>query len=414
MALAQREKHAYPDSKLEISALRRTVAGLIAWVIVSHAGAVMAQGEPPSMPQPAPGETNFSQFPGFEDYLREHPPVDATPDRTDRALLQRYRPRLFLSFGQEPPLDFYADYIAQGRLTNEAGNLISDTVDRTLLNEVKLRPSVVFTYLPTGGSITPTIYGRIDRLNHPVPMTVLTYHAVFRQSGLPMGVPAWQAAMLSAVADLHDWHQLDHYTAASIVLDGAGRPFAVMLQQHNYLRTYLIGEMLNWPHDDRIAVDVAIRSNELYLHAPGRRNHSAVRFTTPDALEYMMGFGPAPFPSAEDVTEPSREIDPPLQFLPPSDAFYMFRGFLGERRQLPGRDGPPGAFYNTLPALKPLHRQLGIGYWRHGSDGDRARARLAQEQFGDAWQVNWAEQQFVLLLANRDCLRKRVAGCVIR
>ena len=60
------------------------------------------------------------------------------------------------------------------------------------------------------------------------------------------------------------------------------------------------------------------------------------------------------------VTEVAYE----LRFLPPSDAFYMFKGFLGEKRLLPGRSGPPGASYNTLPAFKPLHRQMIAFHWR--------------------------------------------------
>ena len=62
-----------------------------------------------------------------------------------------------------------------------------------------------------------------------------------------------------------------------------------------------------------------------------------------------------------------------LGFLPPDDAFYAFAGYLGERRLLPGRDGPPGADYNTLTALKPLYRQWVAGYWREGNSGDLNR-----------------------------------------
>jgi hypothetical protein len=63
------------------------------------------------------------------------------------------------------------------------------------------------------------------------------------------------------------------------------------------------------------------------------------------------------------ITAPAQEVEPKLAFLPPSDAFYVFQGWLGERRALPGRDGPPGADYNTLPALKPKALQLAAFYW---------------------------------------------------
>src|SRR5690606_23178352 len=102
------------------------------------------------------------------------------------------------------------------------------------------------------GPTHPTVYGRIDRGSleseaGPVPLVFLTYHAVFRVSGLPAGLPAWQEGPLSLVLDLDDWHQLDHYTAATVVLDGAERPVALLLQQHNDQRSYLFGADLARP-----------------------------------------------------------------------------------------------------------------------------------------------------------------------
>jgi hypothetical protein len=41
----------------------------------------------------------------------------------------------------------------------------------------------------------------------------------------------------------------------------------------------------------------------------------------------------------------------------------VFQGWLGERRALPGRDGPPGADYNTLPPFKSKALQLALFYW---------------------------------------------------
>ena len=59
--------------------------------------------------------------------------------------------------------------------------------------------------------------------------------------------------------------------------------------------------------------------------------------------------------------------------LPKDDAFYTFQGYLGERRRLRGREGPPGADYNTLPSLKPRGVQLLAFYWRDGDPDDLAR-----------------------------------------
>ena len=177
-------------------------------------------------------------------------------------------------------------------------------------------------------------------------------------SGLPAGLPAAAKASLGLLANLDDWHQLDHYTAAFVVLDAGERPVALTLQQHNYLRTYLVGEAAEPGRDGRFDIDVAIRSNELYPHLPARRSRRAVRFLGPDEAAFMMGYGARPMMSADDITDPARTVDYELAFLPGSDAFYTFQGYLGERRLLPGRDGPPGARYNTLPRLKPLPAQI--------------------------------------------------------
>ena len=236
-----------------------------------------------------PDRGNFSQHPGFADWYAAYPPQHALPNATERALLERYRPRVFLPQRHEGPIEFYRDYVAKGRLYDARGELISAQVTPELLNAHKADPRVVFAHEPSAAPPQPVMYGRIDRSElalpgcaAPLPVTFLTYHLVFRHSGLPAGLPRWQEVALGAAADLADWHQLDHYTALSLALapveDGALAPFAATFQQHNYLRTYLLGERegagrLALPADGRVAVDVAIRSNELYPHrahpAPG-------------------------------------------------------------------------------------------------------------------------------------------------
>ena len=260
---------------------------------------------------------------------------------------------------------------------------------------------MVFTHRPSGDAPAPKLYGRIAEeavvwpdCSESLALTFLTYHLVFRSSGLPAGVPSWQAAPLGLIADLDDWHQLDHYTALIITLastePGPPRPIAATFQQHNYQRTYLLGATagkgrLVLPADDRLALDVAIRSNELYPHQPGRTPRRAVSFLDQESAAYMVTDGPAPWLAADDITDPAREIDPPLAFLPPDDAFYTFKGWLGERRRLPGRDGPPGADYNTLPAMKPLVTQMALSWWH---EGDLAWLERFNEVFRDGWPKN--------------------------
>ncbi len=324
---------------------------------------------------------NFSQHPGFAEWYAAHPPSEQLPSAAEQALLARYRPRVFLPAGNEGPIDFYRDYIAEGQLFDGAGRLISAAVTPALLNAHKQDPQAVFVHTRGRAAPRPVIYGRIDRADlqlpgcaAPLPVTFLTYNLVFRHSGLPAGLAAWQTVVLELVADLDDWHQLDHYTGLTLALAPDEQdltPFAVTFQQHNYLRTYLLGGRddpghLALPPDGRIGIDVARRSNELYPHQAERVRHRAVPFMSPETARYLVDGLDPPWLAADDITEPVRTIEPELRFLRPADAFYVFQGWLGARRLLPGRDGPPGADYNTLPAFKSKATQLALAYWTEG------------------------------------------------
>jgi hypothetical protein len=355
---------------------------------------------------------NFSQHPGFAAWYAAHPAALALPTTAEQALLERYRPRILLPGDHPGPIDFYRDYIAHGVLRAADGAPISAAVTPEILNAHKHDPGVVFTHRPARQPPRPAIYGRIDRGElrlpdcvAPLPVTFLTWHLVFAHSGLPAALPAWQATALGLLADLADWHQLDHYTALTLALapDRAGGlvPFAVTFQHHNYLRSYLLAEQagpgrLALPPDGRIAVDVALRSNELYPHEPGRVRRRAVSFMTPESARYLVEGVDRPWLAADDVTAPEREIEPELRFLPPADAFYVFAGWLGERRLLPGRDGPPGADYNTLPAFKSKAVQLALFYWAEGAADYPA---MLAELFADGRPGKIAPQPFVARLA---------------
>ena len=342
--------------------------------------------------------SNFSQFPGFAEWYEANPPALSLPTPDETILLEHHRPRIFLPEGHEGPIDFYRDYIAHGVLVDGEGEILSSSVDQALLNAEGADPKVVFTHQPSGNPITAKVYGRIASeavdwpgCNAPITLTFLTYHLVFRSSGLPAGVPGWQAAGLSLIGDLEDWHQLDHYTAVTLTLAPTGkdgqRPIAATFQQHNYQRTYLLDQTagpgrLTMPADGRLSVDVAIRSNELYPHETGRVSRRAVSFLDTESAAYMVADGPAPWLAGDDVTDPAVEIEPDLVFLRPADAFYTFKGWLGERRRLPGRDGPPGADYNTLPPMKPLLHQMTLSWWH---EGDREWLAHFEALFEDGW-----------------------------
>ena len=215
--------------------------------------------------------------------------------------------------------------------------------------------------------------GRVDRETFDLggkrrSFTFLTWNAAFRTSGIAEGVSIWKGFLLGTAGGLIDWQQLDHYTAVILALDETNRPVAVMFQQHNYRRTYIVGVDLEWPAEGRVGVDVAARSNEFYPHRPERTIRRAASFLSPDTVDYLVTVGNAPFRIADDITDPAVEVDYDLRFLPQTDAFYTFKGFLGEKRMLPGRSAPPGADHNTLPDNKPLHRQMIAFHWRDNDE----------------------------------------------
>ena len=364
-------------------------------------------------------DRNFSQYPGFAEYFAEHPPAGAAaPD--GRALAHRHAPRFHLPAGHEGPIDFYRDYIAHGYLVTGGGVRIDGPAPAEL-NQYRDDATAEFVHVPGDDAPRPVVYASVERTDLWTPgdavgaadeFIVVIYHLVFRTSGLPAALPAVTEASLGLIADLDDWHQLDHYTAAFVVLDAHERPIALTLQQHNYLRTYLVGESVQPSGDGRFDIDVAIRSNELYPHVPARRVRRAVRFLTPESTAFMMGYGERPMMSADDVTDPVRTVDYELAFLPGSDAFHAFEGYLGERRLLPGRDGPPGARYNTLPRLKPLPAQILGGYWRERNEGDWARYRRSREQGDDP--AGFARAQIRVFHRNLACLRRGTANCALQ
>ena len=380
--------------------------GIVAGLALVCAGAVAA-------------DRNFSQFPGFAEYFAENPPVGAADSR-DQALARRYAPRFHLPAAHEGPIDFYRDYIAHGYLVTGDGVRIEGPTPADL-NRHRGDATAQFVHVPGGDVPRPVVYASVARTDLWTPrdaggatgqFIVAVYHLVFRTSGLPAALPAAAEASLALFANPDDWHQLDHYTAAFVVLDAGERPVALTLQQHNYLRTYLVGESVRPGGDGRFDIDVAIRSNELYPHVPARRVRRAVRFLTPESTAFMMGYGERPTMSADDITDPVRTVDYELAFLPGSDAFYVFEGYLGERRLLPGRDGPPGARYNTLPRLKPLPAQILGGYWREDNEGDWQRYRRSREHGDDP--AEFSRAQGPVFHRNLACLRRGKAGCTLQ
>lgn len=311
---------------------------------------------------------SFSQRPGFAHFYKNNPRAEVVPAARYQRMLTDYKPHLWLDDTAEGPIDFYQDYISAGELRNREGDLISDAVSPELLNRYRDDPTVTFEHTPSNRPTLARAYGRVDhdQIEGFGAVTALTWHYVFRHSGIPAGISKFKKAVLDLVGDTRDWHQLDNYTAASLILDSQNRPLALLLQQHNYQRSYLYGCDLRWPADNRPAIASAMGSNELYPYKSGERRWRSVPFMSKKGVNYLITGKDRPLMSADDITLAQREVDYTLSWLAPSDAFYSFAGYLGTKRRLPGREGPPGADYNTLAPFKAVATQVVAFNWSEG------------------------------------------------
>jgi len=130
-----------------------------------------------------------------------------------------------------------------------------------------------------------------------------------------------------------------------------------------------------------LQLDIAIGSNELYPHSEAQVAHPAVSFLKADNAKFLIDGSDPPFMAGFDITRGEQEVAYRMKFLPQVDAFYTFKGRLGQHRRLAGRDGPPGADYNTLPVLKPRAVSMVFGYRQQGGDS-QYQQWLAAVNFG--------------------------------
>ena len=340
----------------------------------------------------------FADFPGFAEYYagRCAGGDPGPPGTEDRELLMRFRPRFILPPGSIRPIGFYEDYLPYSvlrRFSDKA--VVEEKVSREQLRRQQDNTQVYLEYRPERGKKPtkaggPAVFGRVYRERVPFPgdngegtryldLTFLKYNLVFPVSGLPAGLNRLAGSILKGAGlDPGDWHQLDNFVAAHIVLDGRGKPIAALLAQHNHHRVYLAGRDIALPADGRFVFDVALRSNELY---PGSDSgnpvrHRVVRWSL--YLNYLLSGKDRPLLSADDITygrrAGGREVVYDLGFPSPCDPFYTAKIMLGPPRPFfgfdIGRDGPPGSDYYTVPELLPLGNLLKFSYLHDGDPDD--------------------------------------------
>ena len=387
----------------------------------------------------------FADYPGFKEYYQDRcatPPLPST--EKDRELLEKFRPRFILPPGGSYPIDFYRDYLPYTVMKSWPGKkIIALDVSRGLLQIHRVDRSVYLDFdtsqyrsdgmdirwgegsPPPGPEKIPVVYGRVYRERVSFPdsaggkeehdLAFLKYNVLFATSGLPAELSAWSRLLLSLGGfDREDWHALDNFVAAHIVLDERETPIAVVLAQHNHHRAYLIGRDIPNAADGRSAFDVALRSNEIYPASNSAEpvRHRVIRWSF--YLDYLLSGESGPALKGVDVTMGRRagggEFDYDLMIISPCDPLYTSEMILGEPRPFLGmhlgRDGPPGSDYYNTPKLLPMGNVLKFAYLHDGDPEDIALVREAidrkaetvdveriMEHGGRRFLANWKEMQ---------------------
>ncbi|MBI1196183.1 MAG: hypothetical protein GC138_10105 [Gammaproteobacteria bacterium] len=374
---------------------------------------------------------SFAAYPGFKTYFTEHSPSGVTPSATDRQLLYRYRPLLYLAPVGQPPIDFYRDYLPATRLVDlDSRRVIADPPSRRDLQARIDDQRVMIDLIRPLGGIHPAAYGRLERRDFELPttsgpvrrrFTFLSYSFPFAHSGLPSKLGFKERLLVSTAEtllgwDRNDWHELDVYTRCTLVLDERETPVVLILAQHNYHRAYVIGVDIALPPDGRIAITAAKGSNELYLAPRGAQPEVRRTVQFFDHLDYVLSGDDPPLLRADDVVygphSGGREVDYALQYLPDDDPFYRFQGFLGEVRPFlgmyVGRSGSPGADYYTLPELLPMEKTMMFSYLHDNDRDDIAAVRryLKGENEDIQGMVEYGGRRLAMALARRDASRR--------
>ncbi len=354
------------------------------------------------------GGGNFSERDGFKQWFAQNPPSKLPATKDEVLLLEKFRPRLWVGPDSEGPISFYRDYISAGTLVDGQGKHVSSAVTAEILNQYREDSRAVFTHEASAQEIHPEALGRVQTATVESLGTLkfLSWHFVFRTSGLPYGLSGFKKWASGLAGDLDDWHQLDHYTAVVLVLTADAAPVAMLLQQHNYRRSFIFGCDLPWPDDDRVRVIAARGSNELYPYSPKVTSWRSVPFMDEAGLKWLFEGEDQPTMSGDDVADPAREVEYEMQYVAGDDAFYSFQGFLGDRRLLPGRSGPPGADYDTLPAMKDLGVKLTAFNW---TEGDAEFMERLGKLMNSAWSTGQRDEVETRWMRER--FKRRLLSC---
>ncbi len=336
--------------------------------------------------------------------------MGAKTTEKDKALLEKFRPRVFIAPKGEMPVDFYRFYLPNTVVRDENGSIIKKSPTRSTLKGIERNAG---WYLDFVGEDSPckdlgcagymaTGYGRVYRERASfrlgsgtakMPLIILKYNFAFPYSGIPAEVGTLKESLLGLFLDPARVHELDIHGAIHVILDEKQVPLILLLAQHNYFRSYVFGDDIPpLPADNRARVCFALRSNEPYPCPMGKTPAVKRAVGNPVNIGYLINGTHRPFLSGRDIVfgpgGGARPVTYRLTFLPRKDPLYVSWIPLGAKEKILFfssyyRKGPPGMDMNTWPELKKYSDIMQFWYIRDGSPEDAALMQGAFRSFMD-------------------------------
>lgn len=310
-----------------------------------------------------------------------------------RELLEKYKPKVYVSKNSYMPISFYKDYLPNTKLKKSSffNKVINDKTSKKDLYKYA-KNSEYFLDLGISykeaikkrvGEITPTFYGRVysDTLkseNGDLDLIFLKYNFCFPYSGLPSSLKLSQKIITRLVKNRFSWHELDIHGAVHIVLNGNSREvLGVLINQHNHHKSYVKGLDFLMPLGNRLEIVISEYSNEPYLYLDKSGSYEKTA-GLPKELAYLYGnVEDGGILAAKDYLpsiEEALEVEMEIEILKEGDPLYNAEMLLGKKEKLFGLirlwylDGPPGIDYYSLPELKNLADLFSFWYLKPEDD----------------------------------------------
>ncbi len=330
--------------------------------------------------------------------------------KSDRVLLEKFRPRVFIAPNGRVPIDFYGFYLPNTVARDEGGAIIKTSPTRAYLKRIEREAGL---YLDYQGPDTPCEkarcegyvaagYGRAYRETarfrtgsgtQKMPLIILKYNFAFTYSGIPADVGLLKENLLGLFIDPAKFHELDIHGAVHVILSKKQKPLVLLLAQHNYFRSYVFGKDIPAPPaDNRVKVCFALRSNEPYPCPKGAAPARRRTVGNPVNMSYVINGTGKPFLSGRDIVfgpqAGARPVLYRLKFLPARDPLYVSWIPLGAKEKMLFfssfyRKGPPGMDLNSWPKLKKYSDIMQFWYLRDNNAEDATLMREAFRSFTD-------------------------------